>query len=69
MHPLKKGKHRIVELYGPLQRGEMTHARENDQLRTGNTPSKLLRVFALDALIVLAVHDGHRHTDLGQRLR
>ena len=66
MHPLKKGNHRSVELCGPLQRCEMTHAGEDDQLRTGNTPSKILGVFALDEFIVLAVDDGHRQADLGQ---
>ena len=44
----------------------MADAGQKDQFCPGNMPDKIIGVFALDELIVLAVHDGNRHIDLGE---
>ena len=59
-----KREDRCVELFGSLQRREMTHPRQLNELRIWNGPSEMVGMFMFDEFIVLAVHDGGRHGDL-----
>src|SRR5215216_1085930 len=65
----EKGKHYAFELLGPLQRCEVTYARELDKFGTWNAPSEIFGVFALDEFIMLALDDCHWHADLRQIVR
>ena len=65
----EKCKHYAVELLGPLQRCEVTYAREIDKFCIWNAPSEIFGVFALDEFIMLALDDRDGHADLRQIVR
>src|SRR5438128_2287182 len=49
---IEKRTHRRIESLRPLQRCEMTHTGQQDELRAGNAPREILGVLALDEFIV-----------------
>ena len=53
-----------VELFRPLQRGEVAYVVESDEVRVRKTLSEIFRVFALYEFVVLALYDHDRHADL-----
>jgi hypothetical protein len=44
----------------------MAHAPQQHKLRVRNAPREILRVLGPDEFVVLALHDGHRHTGGGK---
>src|SRR3954451_24452977 len=65
----QKCQHCAVELLGPLQWCEMTHAVEHDEFRIWNAPGEIFGVFEPDEFIILGLYDNNWHADRCQIVR
>jgi hypothetical protein len=57
---------RCIELLRSLKRSKVTHSVEEEKSGIRNGSRQMLRVFAPDEFVVLALSHGHRYTNLSQ---
>lgn len=65
----KKCQHCVVELFGSLQRGEMTYSGKTEEFRIWNCLSDIFGMFGFDKLIILTLYNCDGDADLCKLLR